>query len=253
MDWTRGLLLGAYAWIAGCQDDPEPDRVPLSFEADAPVVRDFVLDTDYVEVAPGVQARVVTTLEADFTFVAEGEARGTEIRSIADSGRIGFTGSATVEVFARVDDPPFDDLIGTEQFTYASNLATFSPYLVDDPQSFLLDVPATFDFEFELPGLVYSLEMGMLFLPTYEGACLEVDEEARAVQYTMQMQPVADFVYRESVAVVTPLGRTTLGEVDLSIDNGDLGRTYDAGTLSLDDGAPLDIEGPCPAVDPLLE
>ncbi len=253
MDWSRGLSFVAGVALVGCQDDPEPPPVPLSFEAEAAAVRDFVLDTDYVEVAPGVQARVVTTLEADFTFVAEGEARGTEIRSIADSGQIGFRGSATVEVFARVEDPPFDDLVGSEQFTYTSNLATFSPYLVDDPQSFLLDFPATFDFEFELPGLVYSLEMGMLFLPTYEGACLQVDEDERAVQYTMQMQPVADFVYRERVALVTPLGQTTLGEVDLRIDNAELGRIYDVGTLSIDDGRPLDIEGPCPAVDPLLE
>lgn len=265
MKTRNGWLCGVVALVSvACgAEGSEPESIELNFANEAPVMRDVVVETDYVELMSGVEVRTVTTVELDASFAASGIAKGSRIEGIDGTGELGFVGRMTIEMYARVDDPPFEGLVGTETFTTNVPVGEFDPFLIEDPRVLGLDVSSQIRMEVQsavVPGLTFGVEASLAMLPTYEGVCLQIDEDEGIAQYTMRLQPLGDLVYLYTLDVPSPLGSTRVAEVGVG-DNplfgvdGDLsefGRVYDAGQIDLSDGSALegDDEGPCGPVDP---
>lgn len=246
------LLLTCLAAATACADDvDDTERARIDFRASVPAFDTLEVDSGPQPVAEGVVMRTVTTFDAFWEVEASGTARGAGIEPIAGTGEVSVRGVAQVEVFATVTLPgyEFDGLVGTRTAELESGLASFDPFALDEPRLLGFDIPNEIQLRLDPVGgvgLAYVVEMSLTYLPTYEGLCLAVDEDAQAAQYTGMLQPVADFKYVHAVELVTPLGNDRLGALGLDVDTGQaVGLELDLGTYSMDDGEPVASSMPC--------
>ncbi len=238
--------------VAACADtnDAGADRGRIDFSASIPALEAVEVDSGPVEVADGVSMRTVATFETFWDIEASGVARGQTVEPIDDTGSISARGQLTIDVYATVTLPgeEFDGLAGTRTLDIETEVSSFDPFLIDEPQILGMDLPSELEVRVDPAsgfGLAFVVEVGMALVPTYEGVCLGVDQAAEAAQYTVLLQPFGDFKYLYAVELVTPVDRTRLGAVGVDLDFSDLGVEVDLGTYSLDDGEPVQGSTPC--------
>lgn len=253
---TTLLTFGAALALGACRDDaaagPSSDasNARLDFEGTIEGLQLGPYEGEPVEVTPGVIVRMDTAYELSWALAASGIGRGDFVEPVAGTGEISLVGTVTVDLYATVTLPgqEFDGFVGTQTLPFETGISEFDPFLVDEPYQLGFDRPNEIEVRFDPAsgtGLAFVIEMMLTWLPTYEGKCLRVDEEAEVAQYTMELQPVADFKYLFAVEIVSAAGRVRLGERGLDIDLGELGARADMGTLSMEDGMPTDEPGPC--------
>jgi hypothetical protein len=244
------LALGACSDDAGAGPSPDGTHARLDFGATLPSLGLGPYEGEPVEVTPGVILRMDTSYETAWELAASGIARGDFIEPIDDSGEISLLGSVTVDLYATVTLPgqEHDGFVGTQTLSFETEVSRFDPFLIDDPYQLGFDVPNEIEVRFDPAsgvGLAFVIEMSISWLPTYEGKCLRIDDAAGVAQYTMDLQPIADIKHLFAVELVSAAGRVRLGQAGLDIDLVDLGANVDLGTLSTEDGTPMDEPGPC--------
>ena len=242
---VAGLLV-----LPACADDDD-SAVQLDFARSIPALQTIEIDSGLVPVADGIEVRTVTTFEASWEFAASGVVHDDAwIEAIEGTGEIGLVGNATIELYADISRPgeEFEGLVGTQTFSVTTNIATFDPFLIDDPMLLGLDLPGEIEARFDPPsgtGLAFVVEGGVFMAPTYEGRCLEQDPQTQRAQYTMDILPVGDFKYILAAEFVTPFTRDRFAEIGIESDFGSDETAVDLGTLSTVDGSPVDGSGPC--------
>lgn len=247
-------LLATAACRDGAHDEEDPARARIDFAGSTPAYETLEIDSGLLEVAEGVQMRTVTTFQTFWEVEASGTAYTDWIMPIADTGSISLRGEATIDVYATVTIPgqEFDGLVGTRTADLGVGVSEFDPFLLDEPWLLGFDMPNEIEVRVEPAsgiGLAFVVEMSLSLLPTYEGLCLGVDEDADAAQYTVVIQPMADFKYLYSVETVTPISNTRLGSVGFDFEwdelDEDFGLEIDLGAYSMEDGERVEDSRPC--------